>query len=437
MKHFFFILCFLFTTSIQNTYAQDPSTPESSNTYGIIHSLVSSIQNLSLLTETLQQEKVSLKFEENLSLSVTPDIENLTQIIQEKKSLLEKNKDAIEAILSSTTSKLTPEQESAIRDLDEQNSRLQSEIDPLILEKKNLLQFQEERHEKQKENIETARLSILTLEEDIIKQKSLIRNQSRRLFLNILWITTLVLFLFGARYMGKKLIQRFSPSSPERKQALYSLNNGVFNVVIGSVVIGIMFSQIINLLPFIAILGTGIAFAVRDSIACFIGWFVIGSERGYRIGHIIQVNEAFGEVYDIGPILTRLQEIKNGEKTGKFISIPNRLIFDIKIINLSRNHNYIQESIVFLLDHQSDIQLAQKVFNTILQKETATALQKQKEIYDGSSSSRIQLTEKGVEIHGKFWVKFDDINAIKENITHAFIQAIKENPSIKIQYILH
>lgn len=86
----------------------------------------------------------------------------------------------------------------------------------------------------------------------------------------------------------------------------------IANVSIISVIAVFFFAELLSFLPFLAILGTAIGFALRDIISSFIAWFLIGNKDSvYKIGDVIEVegDNVFGRVFKISPVVTTIQEL--------------------------------------------------------------------------------------------------------------------------------
>jgi small-conductance mechanosensitive channel len=456
------------STSVENTL----------NPYGTIRNLVSSIQKWSSLYQDLENEKIALQFEQEFDFPSQKKRQTIMQenvVLQEQydqkkneieleKTTLEDKKESLQkvqdtqidaegdfAVLDEQLQQIEREialLEKNIMDLGTELFEIEKEIQANIKEVEELGVLYEERQAEQIKNIAAAKENILKFEEEIAKQEIFVKNEIQKAFYDFLILVGIIVVLLVIRYISKIIIRRLSGNlSQKRTDILINLNKIFFNVVIIIVLVGLIFSQIVNLLPFIAILSTGIAFAVRDSIACFIGWFVIGTDRGYKVGHIIRIEELFGQVKEIGPILTRIHEFKGREKTGKFISIPNKFIFEKEIVNLSQNYNITQENIVFLMDPETDMIKAKSVLETIIKKSNEVNTQKLKNyekrieknagIHDSELNDHVVIrqTVKGPELNGKFFASFETINQVKEAITTQFLAHSKKDESITIKYL--
>lgn len=78
--------------------------------------------------------------------------------------------------------------------------------------------------------------------------------------------------------------------------------------------------------------------ATREMILCLIGSLYRVSTQPYRVGDWITIDGISGEVMEIAPFTTRVEEIdivKSGQFTGKIVSIPNSKLFTAQVNTLN------------------------------------------------------------------------------------------------------
>lgn len=78
--------------------------------------------------------------------------------------------------------------------------------------------------------------------------------------------------------------------------------------------------------------------ATREMILCLIGSLYRVSTQPYRVGDWITIEGISGEVMEITPFTTRVEEIdivKSGQFTGKVVSIPNSKLFTAQVNTLN------------------------------------------------------------------------------------------------------
>ncbi|MCF7812791.1 mechanosensitive ion channel [Candidatus Gracilibacteria bacterium] len=387
---------------------------------GAFRALIKAWDDLQTLRQQLTTKQVNLNFEKNFDFPSLKEISRIDEQIEKRQTLLKEGE-------------LTPEKISVIKE----------EIQALQQEKIPFQKTYETRQEKQQKNIVILEEEIEDIQEGIERQRQLIQAQISKVLENVAFFLSIILLLILARFGFGKIISRLQLHD-QRKHALLGLNRAIFNIIIGIFVIGIIFSQFVNFLPFLALLGTGLAFAVRDSISSFIGWFAIGTDRGYRIGDIIRVGESHGEVREVGPFVTVLYELLDGEKTGKLISFPNKFIFEDAIVNFSRCYRLIQEYLSFPLSAESDIEKAKTMLKKIIQqknkksdefvKNINTKLQRNYHFTENEQKIRIwvDIENNQLQLRARYLVDLDQKEEVRTDIVESFLNLVDKEKQINL-----
>ncbi|OVE75128.1 hypothetical protein BVX95_00095 [archaeon D22] len=88
-----------------------------------------------------------------------------------------------------------------------------------------------------------------------------------------------------------------------------------------------------NIVLFLGLATTGIAFAIRDVLMSYFAWFIVLNKKPLKIGDYIKVDNEEGIVDRIG---TFFVTIKNSKYQVK---IPNRSLLDKQIVNYGKKKN--------------------------------------------------------------------------------------------------
>ncbi len=302
------------------------------------------------------------------------------------------------------------------------------------------------RLDKQEENLYSYTLEIERLKEEVLLQKEIIYTQLRNVGQSLLAFIIIVAALLGLIFGTLKLVARFTPDmTSKRREALLQMVRIIFNVVIGIVILTILFAQFVNLVPFLLLLGTGIAFAVRDSIASFIGWFVIGTDRGFRLNDFVQIGDTLGKVREITPITSLLLEYKDNRPTGRTITFPNKFVFEKELINCSRMRKNLMTSLSFHLDKNSDLEKAEKLLGKVIHKfstknkgdrdKLIQRLVRQWNLNDNDFESDIWLNadESGPIVQARFFCPIDELANAKNNISREFLHALSKEKDVSLR----
>ncbi len=237
-----------------------------------------------------------------------------------------------------------------------------------------LKKLSEEVIEAQKFLIESE-TKVKTIDDSINKSQIAFQIQVKWIITKIIFfVVSFLILFFGAKFLQNS-IRGKTKFSEEKKEVLSSIVKWTKNTLIFSVIVFFFFSEFLTILPFLAILGTALWFALRDVISSFIAWFIIGLKDGiYGVGDVIEIEEenVFWRIIKITPLITQIQELGLSGPNGMYRSFPNKKIFERSIKNIWKQKWWIFISTDFLLEAKSDVILAKKI---LLESMNAVAMQ--------------------------------------------------------------
>ncbi len=434
------------------------SNEKSEESTGMLSTVIKAVQDLQNYRKELTTKNVELEFETNFTFPRQEELKKTQTEIEAKKQLFDeteiKIRDLKKEIYDREHADIKNVLQLELENEDRNILGLKEKIFNLQTKAEELKISLEERKTKQAESIKKLTDELHTLEEEVEKQKTLIQTQFNNFLINLAIFVAIVLFLLFLRFISAKVINHAGQAlTVGRRKALLKINKITFDVIIGIVILGIISSQFINILPFLAIFGTGLAWALRAPVSSFIGWFVIGSERGYRLGQMIQLGTTYGRVSDIGSFLTVIQEFDKDEPTGKMISVPNKIIFEKEIINYSKSHGFNLEKVTFAITPVSDPQAGEDILTKIINEVWPNFYTKEDSpnahsfkrftqnfhIKETEIQPRVwvESAEKKILIKARYYAHTDDCNTLKPQITKKFLEAIKNNKNANILHIKH
>ena len=240
-------------------------------------------------------------------------------------------------------------------------------------------------------------------------------------------LTSLALLLgvVAALVLLRFVVSRYVDDPDRRYTANRALSIAMtFVLFIG---LGVIFlRQFPNLFTGIGVVLAGVAIALQEVILSFFGFFAIRGARGYRVGDWVRVGEHYGEVIDIGLLVTILEEVtpiefgspSGGTKTGALIWVNNNTIFREKMTNYTRGFPYIWTTLVYTVTLESDWQHAEKILQEIVEGHDeiqTTAKLAHKRVAEVASDFAIKvdsttprfrnwMAESGVELRTRFMV---------------------------------
>ncbi len=126
----------------------------------------------------------------------------------------------------------------------------------------------------------------------------------------------------------------------------------IFGVVMAAGQVGI---DVAAALAGIGIAGVAVGFAAQDLLANMIAGFVIMSDKPFKVGDFITVDDQYGSVTDITLRSTRIRTNRN-----TYVVLPNRSIIDTMLINHTKNGE-TRVDVPLGIAYKEDIPTARKV----------------------------------------------------------------------------
>ncbi|WP_299818298.1 mechanosensitive ion channel family protein [uncultured Pontibacter sp.] len=222
----------------------------------------------------------------------------------------------------------------------------------------------------------------------------------------------LILTFYVAKLIRNGLnnvINRFSHSA--------ALNNLVSNLLYWALLlVGFFFvlsvlkldRVVISLLAGVGILGLALGFAFQDIAANFISGIIIAVQKPFGVGDMIETNDYFGIIERI-----TLRTIDIRKPTGEIVKLPNKMVFENPVTNLSY-HGARRVDLDVGVSYGEDLERVQAVVIEALQD--VKNRQKNRDIevvYDAFGDSSINFK-------ARFWVsysrQFDYVSAKSDAI---------------------
>lgn len=325
----------------------------------------------------------------------------------------------------------------------------QSELDNINFQLNEKSKIFHDNFELHLQTLESLKKEITNTEAEIEKMKEVAKNQAEAFALKIGIFLGFVIFIFLLRFVSAKTIRRLSGKIPiAREHTLLRLNKIVFNILIGISALVAVFSQFASILPFLAILGTALAFALRDIISSFIAWFLLGTSSGYKIGDLIEIGSVRGRVIEIQPFLTILRQTGMRGDTGRIMSIPNKAIFESPVKNFSKMYRFTFLMLDFFLEPESDLDEAKKMLrDAIIEISSRDMEEAEKNLPNlqnkfGITGEAIQPKiyvepePRGILLRGKLICRLQNRFDMRSGIAEAFFKKTQQSEGrVKIRFV--
>ena len=187
-----------------------------------------------------------------------------------------------------------------------------------------------------------------------------------------------------------KSIQVYWISQIENRPAQYNLTR-VLNLLtfLAIVIIGlsILTANWYTTLVSLGVLSVILGFALQTPITSLIGWVYLLIRQPYRVGDRIQIEDAKGDVIDVGYLDTTLWEfggpyLSTQHPSGRIIKFPNSLVLSKIVYNYSWPlFPYIWNEIKFQVAYDSDLEFIAQTMRQVVEEELGEKMMDLVQVY--------------------------------------------------------
>lgn len=133
----------------------------------------------------------------------------------------------------------------------------------------------------------------------------------------------------------------------------------IFLLIMSLLIVG--FNQT-SLIAFLGSIGIGVGLALKDNLANFVGGLIVLIFKTYSVDDEVEINTFYGIVSSIDVFSTTIITF-----SGDLVTIPNGNVVTTQVINYSKTPTR-RMKIVISVSYKSDIDLAFKVLNEMIEK---------------------------------------------------------------------
>ncbi len=166
-----------------------------------------------------------------------------------------------------------------------------------------------------------------------------------------------IVIIFIIARIGKGSITRYVKQSDTRYKLRKFITFISYIVII--LVLSLVFSDRLGgLTVALGVAGAGVAFALKEVIASFAGWFAITFAGFYSPGDRVQLGGIKGDVIDISFLRTTLMEvgewIKGDNYSGRVVRIANSFVLTEPVFNYSGEFPFLWDEVMVSVMHGGD-----------------------------------------------------------------------------------
>ena len=130
----------------------------------------------------------------------------------------------------------------------------------------------------------------------------------------------------------------------------------------------------------------GLAFALRQAVTAFVGYFVILRGRTFSVGDRIMMGGVRGDVVRLGFMQTQIMEmgqpdgtgesgawVRSRQYTGRLVTVTNDQIFTEPVYNYTRELPFLWEELRIPIRYDADLQTAERIMLDSARRHSARA----------------------------------------------------------------
>ncbi|WP_114777700.1 mechanosensitive ion channel family protein [Botryobacter ruber] len=151
---------------------------------------------------------------------------------------------------------------------------------------------------------------------------------------------------------------------------------------------------VVSLLAGVGIIGLALGFAFQDIAANFISGVIIAVQRPFKVGDMIQTNEYDGVIERI-----TLRTIDVRQTTGELVKLPNKLVFEKPVTNLSY-YNARRVDLPVGISYSEDLERVQGIVKEALEDVKNRIKTREVEVmYD-------EFGDSSIVFKARFWITY-------------------------------
>ena len=179
---------------------------------------------------------------------------------------------------------------------------------------------------------------------------------------------------------------------------LQRIQNLVVGLLIAVIAVSVIF---VNWYAALTALGVGslvIGLAVQTPMKSFVAWIYILVRQPYRVGDRIKIDDATGDVIDVGYLDTTLWEfggqyLSTDHPSGRIIKFPNEKVLNSIVYNYSWPlFPYIWNEIKFHVAYGADLEFIAKTMQTITEEELGEEMMERVRVFANCSPKRRSMS---------------------------------------------
>ncbi len=198
-------------------------------------------------------------------------------------------------------------------------------------------------------------------------------------------VMAIILLLAIAKVVDVYLIGRID--SAVSRYNLRRVAKLTLGLLLMLVVVSILFSNWYTTVVSVGLISLVLGLAVQTPMTSFLGWIYILVRAPYRVGDRIKINDATGDVIDVGYLDTTLWEfggdfLSTDHPSGRVIKFPNSKVLSSTVYNYTWPlFPYVWNEVKFNIAYESDLEFVAETMQRVAAEEVGEYMMKQVRVF--------------------------------------------------------
>lgn len=186
------------------------------------------------------------------------------------------------------------------------------------------------------------------------------------------------------------------------------------------------------------LLTAAVGWALQKPITGMAAWIMIAIKRPFGIGDRVVIKDIKGDIIDITLTHIYLAEIggtiDGEEQSGRITMIPNSLLFEVEIINYTKQHEFILDEITTSITYESNLKKAEKLLISSVEKIMQPFYQKFPKKIPRNPHIRLDFKESGINVTVRYNTLARNRNSIATDIRREIFSRISKTSDVAFAY---
>lgn len=184
----------------------------------------------------------------------------------------------------------------------------------------------------------------------------------------------------------------------------------------------------------VGLFSAALGWALQKPITGIAAWIMIITKRPFELGDRVIISDMKGDVIDITLTHIYLREIggivAGEENSGRIIMVPNSILFEQKIVNYTKQDEYVLDQVVTLVTYESNLDKAIKIALESAKKHTKEFIGMTKQ----EPYVRTFFQPSGINVHVRYFAPATRLQEFSSIITKEIFDRIMKTKGVEIAY---